>query len=67
MTSVNAERLNGFKHIQLVSNVSAVTYWMSNFIFDYIFFFVIVLVRLLIFKLLGDDYEFLIVDRHTRK
>ena len=64
MTSINVERLDGFKHIQLMSNVSPITYWFSNFIFDYIFFFLIMLVRIIVFKMLDDEQEFLKIDYH---
>ena len=67
MTMINVERLDGFKHIQLMSRVSPLIYWLSNFLFDYLFFFLIILVRILIFKLTDDDYEFLKIDHHFCK
>lgn len=64
VTVITTERLSGFKHIQLMSSVSPSTYWLSNFVFDYIFFFVIVIARILTIKLIGDHTGFLSLDYH---
>lgn len=56
---LSVERIDGFKHIQFMSNLSPFTYWLSNYIFDFVFFFVIVFLRILCFKLIDDRDGFL--------
>lgn len=58
-TFLSTERIDGFKHIQLMSNVSPFIYWISNLIFDSIFFFLIVVLRILAIKAVDDSDGFL--------
>lgn len=44
------ERIDGFKNIQYISKVSPFVYWLSNIIFDSIFFMLIILLRMMVFK-----------------
>lgn len=55
---INVERLDGFKHIQMMSNVSPVIYWLGTFTFDFIFFLLVMVVRTSSFKIF-DSYHFL--------
>lgn len=56
---VSTERIDGFKHIQLMSNVSAFIYWFSNLMFDSLFLFAIIFVRIVAIKLVDDAGGFL--------
>lgn len=57
--ALTEERIDKFKHIQFMSNLSPITYWLSNFVFDFAFFFLIIFIRILLFKLVGDSEGFL--------
>lgn len=48
------ERLNGFKHIQIMSHVSMPVYWLGTFLFDLSFFALIMVARIAVFKIIGD-------------
>lgn len=54
---VKIERSNGFKQIQLLSSLPLRTYWINNFIFDFILFLLIVILRMVLFKVF-DHYGF---------
>lgn len=56
---LSMERTDGFKHIQFMSNLSPLVYWLSNFIFDFVFFFIIVLLRIISLKLVDNLDGFL--------
>lgn len=57
--ALTEERLDGFKHTQFISNLSPITYWITNFVFDFVFFFWIIILRVFSFKLIGDREGFL--------
>jgi ATP-binding cassette subfamily A (ABC1) protein 3 len=45
------ERINGLKHLQLVSGMQVQAYWISNFVFDFIKFQPTILTTLALFKI----------------
>lgn len=63
---VKVERINGFKHIQFISGVTSLTYWLNTVTFDSSFFLLIVLLRILLFKQF-DDYDFFTYSPHMRQ
>lgn len=66
MIPVKVERIDGFKQIQLLSSVSLRTYWINNFVFDFILFFIIILIRMLLYKPF-DFYGFFAFRYHMRE
>lgn len=59
---LNAERISGFKHIQLMSNLSPFTYWFGTFVFDLVFLLAIVVLRALLLKIFDDRHSILTLD-----
>lgn len=50
-----SERVHGIKHIQTMSNLPELTYWLGNFIFDYFAYVVLVTLTLCIMRY-SDSY-----------
>lgn len=48
MASIVQERMLNVKRLLSVSGASKSSYWLSNFIFDYLIFFIIVLVAFIV-------------------
>lgn len=46
------ERVDGFKHIQLMSNVSPLVYWFGTVMYDVGFFLFVTVIRILVYKLI---------------
>lgn len=44
------ERIHGIKHMQTMSTLSCLLYWVGNFIFDYFYFSIIVLIQVTAMK-----------------
>lgn len=53
------ERIDGFRHIQMMSNLSIFVYWLGTLIFDYIFYVLIIAGRIIFYKLFDDQYHLL--------
>ncbi|XP_065226082.1 phospholipid-transporting ATPase ABCA1-like isoform X2 [Planococcus citri] len=60
-TFVNMERIDGFFHIQMMSNVSPFLYWLTTLIFDLALFLIIIVIRVGIFKII-DHSNFLALN-----
>ncbi|XP_065208828.1 phospholipid-transporting ATPase ABCA1-like isoform X2 [Planococcus citri] len=58
---VNTERIDGFQHIQTMSNVSPLVYWFATLLFDLTFFLFVTFLRVEVFKL-ADGSTFLALD-----
>ncbi|XP_065208832.1 phospholipid-transporting ATPase ABCA3-like isoform X2 [Planococcus citri] len=58
---VNTERIDGFQHIQTMSNVSPLVYWFATLLFDLAFFSFVTFLRIGVFKIL-DRTSFLGLD-----
>ncbi|XP_065219689.1 retinal-specific phospholipid-transporting ATPase ABCA4-like [Planococcus citri] len=58
---VISERVHGIKHIQTMSDLSEWTYWLGNFIFDFLFYVFIVVIIVSFMKIM-DNYSFLPIE-----
>ncbi|XP_065204055.1 retinal-specific phospholipid-transporting ATPase ABCA4-like [Planococcus citri] len=52
---VNTERIDGFQHIQTMSNVSPLVYWIATLSFDLAFFLLVIFIRVGVFKLVDKS------------
>ena len=50
------ERVHGMQHLQTMSYLNGVTYWVGNFVFDYAYFALIMFVLVATMKL-ADSYQ----------
>ncbi|XP_065215397.1 phospholipid-transporting ATPase ABCA1-like isoform X2 [Planococcus citri] len=52
---VNMERIDGFQHIQTMSNVSSLVYWLGTLMFDVTFFLFVTFLRVGVFKTMNHS------------
>ncbi|XP_050530373.1 phospholipid-transporting ATPase ABCA3-like isoform X2 [Daktulosphaira vitifoliae] len=50
------ERVSGIKHLQIMSKLSPITYWISCFIWDYICYFIVIITTMVVIYLF-DEYH----------
>ena len=54
---VSMEQIDGFYHVQMMSSMSPFAYWLATFIFDFVFYFISMVIRIIVFKYVsGSDF-----------
>lgn len=67
VTFQSTENSDGFKHMQIISNLSPFVYYLSHFLFDYLTFIGNVLGRIVSFQMTDHSYHFLAINYNLGK